>query len=168
MISHCENMRYRFAVLDGPAPANDSITDVQVYRQSFDTRYAALYHPWLLIPEPFPANLAQIRDFPIPPCGHMLGVYARTDIERGVHKAPANEVVRGIIGLNRRLEKAEQDILNPFPVNINVIRDFRKNNRGLRVWGGRCITSDPDWKYVNVRRLIMFIEDSIEKAEDGG
>ena len=94
----------------------------------------------------------------------MLGIYARTDIERGVHKAPANEVVRGIIGLRRKVNKEQQDILNPYPVNINVIRDFRDNNRGIRVWGGRVITSDPDWKYVNVRRLLIFIEASIDRG----
>ena len=94
----------------------------------------------------------------------MVGIYARTDIERGVHKAPANEVVRGIIGLQRMLNKEQQDILNPYPVNINVIRDFRDNNRGIRVFGGRVITSDSDWKYVNVRRLLIFIEDSIDRG----
>ena len=94
----------------------------------------------------------------------MLGIYARTDIERGVHKAPANEVVRGIIGLQRLLNKSEHDILNPYPVNINVIRDFRNDSRGIRVYGGRVITSDPDWKYVNVRRLLIFIEASINRG----
>jgi phage tail sheath protein FI len=81
-----------------------------------------------------------------------------------VHKAPANEVVRGITGLRRKVNKEEQDILNPYPVNINVIRDFRDNNRGIRVYGGRVITSDPDWKYVNVRRLMIFIEASLERG----
>jgi phage tail sheath protein FI len=116
----------------------------------------------VLIPDPFPANPNNIADFPIPPAGHIQGVYARTDIDRGVHKAPANEVVRGILGLQRIINKGEQDILNPYPVNINVIRDFRPNNRGIRVWGGRVITSDSDFKYVNVRRLLIFIEKSID------
>ncbi len=164
LINHCELMRYRFAVLDGERPPNDTLTDVQTQRQQFDTKYAALYHPWLLIPDPFPTNLANIADYPVPPSGHTIGVYARTDIERGVHKAPANEVVRGILGLQRILNKEQQDILNPFPVNINVIRDFRENNRGIRVWGGRVITSDSDWKYVNVRRLLIFIENSIDRG----
>jgi phage tail sheath protein FI len=164
LISHCELMRYRFAVLDGPRPPQDTLSDVQTQRQQFDTKYAALYHPWLLIPDPYPANLSQIADFPIPPAGHMVGIYARTDIERGVHKAPANEVVRGITGLQRILNKEQHDILNPYPVNINVIRDFRDNNRGIRVYGGRVITSDSDWKYVNVRRLLIFIEASIDRG----
>ena len=105
LINHCELMRYRFAVLDGPRPPQDTLSDVQNQRQQFDTKYAALYHPWLLIPDPFPVNLGKVVDYPIPPAGHMVGIYARTDIERGVHKAPANEVVRGITGLQRMLNK---------------------------------------------------------------
>jgi phage tail sheath protein FI len=81
-----------------------------------------------------------------------------------VHKAPANEVVRGIIGLRQQLSKREQDVLNPGPTNINVIRDFRRDNRAIRSYGGRVITSDPDWKYVNVRRLLIFIEASIDRG----
>jgi hypothetical protein len=164
LINHCELMRYRFAVLDGPRPPQDTLADVQNQRQQFDTKYAALYHPWLLVPDPFPFSLSSAADIWIPPSGHIVGVYARTDIERGVHKAPANEVVRGITGLQRILNKEQQDILNPYPVNINVIRDFRDNNRGIRVYGGRVITSDSDWKYVNVRRLLIFIEASIDRG----
>jgi hypothetical protein len=162
VIDQCETLRYRFAVLDGPPPPDDSISDVQNLRQQFDTEYAALYHPWLLIEDPFPTNLQNIGMFPIPPSGNVMGVYARTDDTRGVHKAPANEVVNGIIGLQRILNKGEQDILNPFPVNINVIRDFRKDNRSIRIWGARNITSDPDWIYVNVRRLMIFLEQSMD------
>ncbi len=164
LISHCELMRYRFAVLDGNPPPNDSMASIQAQRQQFDTKYAALYHPWLVIPDPYPPSTTTVPDYPIPPSGHMLGIYARTDIERGVHKAPANEVVRGVIGLQRLLNKEQHDILNPYPVNINVIRDFRPNNRGIRVYGGRVITSDSDWKYVNVRRLLIFIEASIDRG----
>jgi len=164
VIDHCELLRYRFAVLDSTAEPTDTISDVQNQRQQFDTKYAALYYPWLAIPDPFPANLANVQQYPIPPSGHVIGVYARTDIERGVHKAPANETVSGIIGLRRKVNKEQQDILNPYPTNINVIRDFRENNRGIRVYGGRVITSDPDWKYVNVRRLTIFIEDSIDRG----
>jgi hypothetical protein len=164
LVDHCELMRYRFAVLDSRPEPTDTISDTQDQRQQFDTKYAALYYPWLSIPEPFSETLSVVRDYAIPPAGHVLGVYARTDIDRGVHKAPANEVVRGITGLRRKVNKEQQDILNPYPVNINVIRDFRDNNRGIRVYGGRVITSDPDWKYVNVRRLIIFIEASIERG----
>jgi phage tail sheath protein FI len=164
LVDHCELLRYRFAVLDSRPEPTDTITDTQDQRQQFDTKYAALYYPWLSIPDPFPEAPAPVPDYAIPPAGHVLGVYARTDIDRGVHKAPANEVVRGIVGLRRKVNKEQQDILNPYPVNINVIRDFRDNNRGIRVYGGRVITSDPDWKYVNVRRLLIFIEASIERG----
>jgi phage tail sheath protein FI len=164
LINHCEELRYRFAVLDGPAPEADEIADVQALRQRYDTKYAAVYHPWLLIPDPMPGNLATIQQVAIPPAGHVLGIYARTDVERGVHKAPANEVVRGITGLRRYLNKGEHDILNPYPVNVNVIRDFRPDNRAIRVWGARVVTSDPDFKYVNVRRLLIFLEKSIDRG----
>jgi phage tail sheath protein FI len=164
VIDHCEELRYRFAVLDGPAPADDTLVDVQNHRQQYDSHYAALYHPWLTIPDPFPSSPVIVRQYPIPPSGHMLGIYARVDNDRGVHKAPANEVVRGIVGLTRYFTKGEQDILNPYPVNINVVRDFRPNNRALRVWGARCITSDNEFKYVNVRRLLIFLEDSIDRG----
>ena len=164
VIDHCELKRYRFAVLDSAPEPNDTITDVQEQRQQFDTKYAALYYPWLAIPDPFPMNLANVQEYAVPPSGHMAGIYARIDVERGVHKAPANEVVRGIVNLRRRVNKEQQDILNPFPVNINVIRDFRDHNRGIRAYGGRVITSDSDWKYVNVRRLLIFIEASLDQG----
>ena len=162
LIAHCELLRYRYAVLDGVPPPDDSLADIQAQRQQFDSKYAALYHPWLLIPDPYPLSSGTVPDLPVPPSGHVLGVIARTDIERGVHKAPANEVVRGVIGLQRSLNKEQQDILNPFPLNINVIRDFRPNNRGIRVYGARNISSDPDWRYMSVRRLFIFIEASID------
>jgi uncharacterized protein len=164
VIDHCEESHYRFAVLDGPPPADDTVSDVQNHRQQFDSNYAALYHPWLTIADPFPSTPVLVRQYPIPPSGHVLGVMARVDNERGVHKAPANEVVRGIAGLTRYFTKGEQDILNPYPVNINLIRDFRPNNRALRIWGARCLTSDDEMKYVNVRRLLIFIEDSIDRG----
>jgi len=164
LIDHCELLRYRFAVLDAQGPSADTLDDIQAQRQQFDTKYAAFYHPWLTISDPFPTNLTSIAQFPIPPSGHVLGIYARTDDQRGVHKAPANEVVAGMTGLTRYLNQGEQEILNAYPVNIDVIRDFRANNRGIRVWGARCITSDSDWKYVNVRRLLIFIEDSLDRG----
>jgi phage tail sheath protein FI len=165
LIDQCEALRYRFAVLDAQGPlGDDSLDGVQTQRQQYDTKYAAFYHPWLTIPDPFPTNLAAVAQFPIPPSGHVLGIYARVDDARGVHKAPANEVVSAITGLTRYLNQAEQDILNPYPVNIDVIRDFRYTNRAIRVWGARVITSDPDWKYVNVRRLMIFLEYSIDRG----
>jgi hypothetical protein len=161
LIAHCENSLYRFAVLD-PTTPDASLSDIQAQRQAFDTKFAAIYYPWLSIPDPMPANLSAIKPFPIPPSGHVVGIYARVDEQRGVYKAPANEVVQGITDLTRKLYKGEQDILNPMPANINVIRDFRADGRSIRVWGARCITSDSEFMYVPVRRLLMFIEQSID------
>ncbi|MBN2440638.1 MAG: phage tail sheath subtilisin-like domain-containing protein [Spirochaetales bacterium] len=158
LITHCELLMDRFAILDLPS-GNNNIMDVEIFRRNYDTKYAALYYPWVKTWDPLTKT-----SILIPPSGHIAGIYARTDIERGVHKAPANAVVRGITGLEFIVNKGEQDILNPMPNNINVIRDFRKNGRGYRVWGARCITSDPDWKYINVRRLFIFIEESIEES----
>ncbi|MEH2455951.1 phage tail sheath family protein [Nostoc sp.] len=160
VINHCELMRYRFAVID--SLEKDGMAQVQVQRSNYDTKYAALYYPWLRIPDPFPDNPQVQGNVSIPPSGHVMGIYARSDIERGVYKAPANEVIRGIADLEVKLMKEQQDILNPR--NINVLRNFRENNRGLRVWGARRLSSDPDWKYVNVRRLFIFIENSIDRG----
>ena len=160
LITHCELMKYRFAVLD--SQRGDGIAEVQEQRGLYDTKYAALYYPWLRIPDPFPDNPQLRGTVLIPPSGHVIGIYARSDIDRGVHKAPANEVIRGISDLEFKLMKEEQDILNPR--NINVLRNFREDNRGLRVWGARTLSSDPDWKYINVRRLFIFIEKSIDRG----
>lgn len=162
MIEHCETLRYRFAILD-PAPKSlvpavgADLNDIQNQRNQFDTKYAALYYPRIVI-----ESLLTSTNIAIAPSGHIAGVYARVDDQRGPHKAPANEIISGIVDLETIVNKFEQEILNPDPVNINVNRDFRAQQRGLRVWGARCITSDPQWKYVNVRRLFMFIERSIE------
>lgn len=160
LITHCELMKYRFAVLD--SQQGDRLAEVQEQRGLYDTKYAALYYPWLRIPDPFPDNPQVRGTVLIPPSGHAIGIYARSDIERGVHKAPANEVIRGISDLEFKLMKEEQDILNPR--NINVLRNFREDNRGLRVWGARTLSSDSDWKYINVRRLFIFIEKSIDRG----
>ena len=107
----------------------------------------------------------------VPPGGHVVGVYAGTDIARGVHKAPANVDLRGIVtrdlpGDRKPLEylvnKRQQDILNP--KGINVFRDFRADRRGIRVWGARTLSADAQWKYVNVRRLFIFVEESIDEG----
>jgi phage tail sheath protein FI len=160
LIDFCETSKYLFAVLD-PIYPDSAIADIQTQRQAFDTKYAAFYYPWLTIPDPMPANLALVPDFPLPPSGHVIGVYARVDDSRGVFKAPANEVVQGITGLTRTLVQGDQDVLNPAPNNINVIRDFRPQGRGIRIWGARVITSDDNYKYVPVRRLLIFIEQSL-------
>jgi phage tail sheath protein FI len=162
LITHCELLRYRFAILD-PAPKSSNnapdMNDIRNQRNLFDTKYAALYYPRIVITDPLNGNTVAI-----PPSGHMAGIYARSDEQRGVHKAPANEVIGGITDLELMLSKGEQDILNPEPVNVNVLRDFRRQGRGLRVWGARCITSDTSWKYINVRRLFIFLEKSLEEG----
>jgi hypothetical protein len=155
LLSHCAYMRYRFAVLD--SEANARMADVQTQRSLYDTTYGTLYYPWLTISDSFGRNGDVLH---IPPSGHVAGVYARTDVQRGVHKAPANEVVMGIRDLQVRLTKGEQDILNP--KHINCIRDFRDMNRALRIWGARTLSSDPEWKYINVRRLFLMVEKTIE------
>ena len=160
LLNHCELMRYRFAVLD--SEVNSSLAEVQDQRSLYDSRYGALYYPWLRISDPFPENPRIPSLISLPPSGHMMGIYARTDIDRGVHKAPANELIRGITNLELKLTKEEQDVLNPN--HVNVLRNFRDNNRGLRVWGARSLASDPIWRYVNVRRLFIFIENSIDRG----
>jgi uncharacterized protein len=155
LIDHCDGMRYRFAVLDTPLGA--SLQAARSHRQNYDTTRAGVYYPALEIADRF--GVPGERRV-IPPSGHVLGVYARTDITRGVHKAPANEVVRGVLAFDQKLDKAAQDILNP--LNLNCLRDFRTDNRGLRVYGARVATSDPEWRYVNVRRLFLFIEQSLD------
>jgi uncharacterized protein len=155
LVNHCEVMRYRFAVLE--VPLQSTLAQARGHRQNFDSDRAAVYYPGLVIPDSF-GNPGDRRI--IPSSGHMLGVIARTDIIRGVHKAPANEVVRGILGFETKLTKGEQDILNP--INLNCYRDFREENRGLRIYGGRVATSNPEFRYVNVRRLMLFIEQSLD------
>ncbi|QHI72583.1 phage tail sheath family protein [Aminipila terrae] len=152
LTAHCENLGSRFAVLDIPRESK-KIDDVIAHRDIFDSNYAALYHPWLEIFDPLDK-----KNIVIPPSGSILGIYARSDNTRGVHKAPANEVVRACVGLDCQFNKGEQDILNP--KGVNLIRAFA--GQGIRVWGARTASSDPSWKYINVRRLFIFIEESIK------
>lgn len=146
---HCEKMKDRFAILQADSGPIDKD------EPKLDSKYAALYYPWIKIIDPLTGNKKEV-----PPGGHIAGVYARSDTERGVHKAPANEVVRGVQELKFNLTKAEQDMLNP--KGVNCIRAFP--GRGIRVWGARTISSDPLWKYLNVRRLFLYVEESIEKG----
>jgi len=150
-------MRYRIAVLD--SAANARLGDVQTQRQQFDSTRGALYYPWLVVADPF----GRVGDrLAVPPSGHVCGAFAGTDTERGVHKAPANVVVRNILGLQANVTTGEQEILNPR--GINVIRDFSSLGRSRRIWGARTVTSDAEWIYVPVRRLFLFIEKSIERG----
>jgi phage tail sheath protein FI len=162
LITQCELLKYRFAILD-PAQSSSggapSMTDIQTQRNQFDTKYAAIYYPRVMVVDPLTD-----ADIPIPPSGHMAGIYAATDDSRGVWKAPANVVIDGIKALETKLSKGDQDILNPEPRNINALRDFTAQGRGLRVYGARCITSDEAWKYINVRRLFIFIEASLDQG----
>lgn len=151
VVEHCELMKDRFAIIQ-TAQSADPIGNLL---PPTDSKYAAIYYPWIKIIDPL-TNISKL----VPPGGHMAGVYARSDTERGVHKAPANEKMRGVTGLQFPITKGDQEILNPR--GINCIRAFR--GRGIRVWGARTISSDPLWKYINVRRLFLFLEESIEEG----
>lgn len=152
LVAHCENLGSRFAILDIPREAK-KVQDVIAHRDMFDSSYAALYHPWLEVFDPLDK-----KNMALPPSGSMAGIFARSDNTRGVHKAPANEVVRACVGLDCQFNKGEQDILNPR--GVNLIRVFP--GQGIRVWGARTASSDGSWKYVNVRRLFIFIEETIK------
>jgi phage tail sheath protein FI len=149
LIDHCKLMRYRFAVLDTPPHLNAQ--QAKEWREflNFDSDYAALYYPWLIVPDLGGSGSTKA----VPPSGHMVGIYNRSDSERGVHKAPANEV-----GVEFNISKGEQDVLNP--IGVNCIRSFP--GRGLRVWGARTLSSNAAWRYVNVRRLFITVEASMD------
>jgi phage tail sheath protein FI len=159
LIDQCELLMDRFAVLDPVAGASNgpaTLSQIEAQRNLYDTKYAALYYPRIVIADP--VNTGQTRT--VAPSGHILGIYSRVDETRGVHKAPANEVVRGIVDVETAVSKGMQEILNP--LNINVIRDLRSMQRGIRVYGARCATSDSEWNYINVRRLFIFLEESLD------
>lgn len=151
LIAHCENTKSRFAVLDVPRDAA-KVADVLKHRDMYDSDYAAMYHPWLEVFDPLDK-----KNTYLPPSGAMIGIYARTDNTRGVFKAPANETVSGVVGLCTIYGKGEQDILNP--KGVNLVRSF--TGQGIRVWGARTVSSNSLWKYINVRRLFIFLEESI-------
>jgi phage tail sheath protein FI len=153
LIAHCELMGDRVAVIDPPPGLN--ARDVRVWRQEtagYDSKYAAVYYPWIKVFDP-----ATGQSRMVPPSGHISGIWARNDAERGVHKAPANEVVRGAVDLENQITRGEQDLLNP--IGVNCIRAFP--GRGIRVWGARTLSSDPAWRYINIRRYFNYLEESI-------
>jgi Bacteriophage tail sheath protein len=153
MIAHCELMADRVAILDPPPSLNaQQIKDWRVNEAGYDSKYATLYWPRLKVMDP-----TKGKAIFVPPSGHMAGVWARNDDTRGVHKAPANEVVRGAISLELNITKGEHDQLNP--IAVNCVRSFP--GQGIRVWGARTLSSDPEWRYLNVRRLFNFVEESI-------
>jgi phage tail sheath protein FI len=153
MIAHCELMSDRVAILDPPPRLNaQRLREWRMDQAGYDSKYAALYWPWVKVLDP-----ASGKPTMMPPSGAMAGIWARTDSTRGVHKAPANEIVRGAISLELDITKGEHDTLNP--VGVNCIRAFP--GQGIRVWGARTLSSDPEWRYLNVRRLFNFVEKSI-------
>jgi phage tail sheath protein FI len=153
LIAHCEQMGDRIAVLDPPPGLTpQALRAWRLDEAGYDSRYAALYYPWIEVFDPVSG-----RTVAVPPSGHVAGVWARSDAERGVHKAPANEVIRGAVNLDIQLSKGEQDLLNP--IGVNCVRAFP--GRGIRIWGARTLSSDPAWRYLNVRRLFNYLEESI-------
>jgi uncharacterized protein len=152
-IAQCERRKDRFAIVSSAI----GLGDVSQLKPPRDTSWAAFYCPWIDVHDPLTG-----RTLRIPPTGHIAGVIARVDEERGVHKAPANEELRGVTGLEFSITDTTQDVLNPR--GVNAIRDFRAAGRGIRVWGARTMSSDSEWKYVNVRRFLTFLEASIDKG----
>lgn len=152
LVAHCQNLASRFAVLDMPL-AMAKPQELLTHREMIDSDYAAMYHPWIQV-----YDMAARKPAYIPPSGAVCGIYARSDATRGVHKAPANEVVNNAMGLSCLYNKGEQDLLNP--AGVNLIRALP--GQGIRVWGGRTCSSNSLWKYVNVRRLFIFLEETIK------
>lgn len=154
VLDHCENMEDRFAILDGQRVSTFTPDDIQGGVR--DSNYAALYFPWISVFDPVSKG-----NIFVAPSGHMAGIYARVDDERGVHKAPANVVIRGAVNVESRLSKSDHDGLNP--AGINVIRAFDGN---ITVWGARTLGGDAntEWKYINVRRLFLFLRESIDEG----
>jgi uncharacterized protein len=156
MLDHAQNMGNRVAILDSPPGMTpQQIRDWRMKEVNYDSKYAALYYPWIKVADPVSGGSIMV-----PPCGHMAGIWARSDGQRGVHKAPANEVIAGCIGLEYQTTSSEQAILNP--EGVNVIRTFP--GRGIRVWGARTLSSDPSWRYLNVRRLFNYVEESLMRG----
>jgi hypothetical protein len=157
VVEQCERLRDRFAVLDAPAPGpqplEDGVAQARSWRMRFDTEFAALYFPWLHLPDPGVTR-------PVPPCGHVAGLYARLDIAEGVHRAPANGELRWVDDVTLDVDDALQGVLDP--ESVNAIRAFP--GRGIRVFGARTLSSDPTWRHVSVRRLLSMIEESVEEG----
>jgi uncharacterized protein len=160
LISHAERDKYCIAVLDTPSKLTPQ--GAREARSRIDTTYAALYYPWITVSNPLwkPGNNQAPKEINVPPSGFIAGIYARTDVNRGVWKAPANEVVRGAIRFEREINHGQQEMLNP--EGINCLRFFF--GRGYRVWGARTASSDPEWKYVNIRRYFIYLEHSIDRS----
>lgn len=156
LLDHCENefLQDRFAILDGRRTSD--LTKAAIQGGVRDSSYGAIYYPWIEVFDPA-ANANRM----VPPSGHLAGIYARVDSARGVHKAPANEVIRGALGVETLVSKAGQAGLNP--EDINVIRRFDGN---VTVWGAHTLAGkeDAEWRYINVRRLFLFLRESIDEG----
>jgi hypothetical protein len=153
MLTHCEKMGDRVALLDTPPGLSaQQVGEWRTDKVRYDSKFGTLYWPWIRIFDPVAGEGRYV-----PPSGHVAGVWARSDEERGVHKAPANEVLRGVLALELAITKDEHGQLNP--AGINCIRAFA--GRGIRIWGARTLSSDPAWRYLNVRRLFNYVEESI-------
>jgi phage tail sheath protein FI len=153
MVSHCELMGNRMAILDTPAGLNaQQASEWRETTTNFDSKFAVLYWPWIQTFDPTVGH-----DVYFPPSGHLSGLWSRNDDTRGVFKAPANEVIQGATGLELAVTRGEMDMLNP--MGVNSIKSFP--GRGIRVWGGRTLSSDAEWRYVNVRRYFNYLEESI-------
>jgi phage tail sheath protein FI len=156
LIGHCERQGNRMAILD--APPGMTPQQVREWRSDvamYDSAFAAMYYPWIRVENPIGTNGQS--EVLIPPSGHIAGVWSRTDDTRGVWKAPANDTIRGCLDVERSITKNEQALLNP--IGINCIRPF--GTRGIRIWGARTLSSDSDWRYINVRRLFNMVETTI-------
>ncbi|WP_295886926.1 phage tail sheath subtilisin-like domain-containing protein [uncultured Thiohalocapsa sp.] len=152
MQAHCRRMRYRIGIVD--AQEGMALSEVREFAGNFDDSRLALYYPWVVTADP----TGRRPTITVPPGGFIAGVYANTDVTRGVHKAPANEVVIGALRFAQDINQFQQELLNPN--GINCLRSFP--GRGHRVWGGRTLSSDPEWQYVNVRRYFLYLERSID------
>ncbi|MCE1204360.1 MAG: phage tail sheath subtilisin-like domain-containing protein [Holophagaceae bacterium] len=150
---------YRFAVLDAPPAC--TLSDIRGIRSRLDSSHAALYYPWVTVANPLAGTSSkQPATLDLPPSGFLCGIYAATDLARSVSKAPANAVIVGALGLEQAITLGQQEILNP--EGINCLRFFE--GRGNLVWGARTVSSDPEWKYLNVRRYFNYLEGSIDRG----
>ncbi|MDJ0621400.1 MAG: phage tail sheath subtilisin-like domain-containing protein [Desulfocapsaceae bacterium] len=154
MQKHCRKMKYRVGIVDSREAM--SLSEVREFRSNFDDSRLALYYPWVVAADPRGVT----PTVNLPPAGFIAGVYANTDVTRGVHKPPANEPVIGALRFAQDINRFQQELLNPN--GINCLRSFP--GRGHRVWGGRTLSSDPEWKYLNVRRYFLYLERSIDKS----
>lgn len=155
IVDHCELMRYRFAILDTPPSLDAEEVQEWLAYINIDSSYAGLYYPWVEV-----ADLVNGGTKLVPPSAHVAGAYNRVDSERGVHKAPANEILRGVVSLETIISRREQDFLNP--KGINCIRPFP--GRGIRIWGARTLSSDGSWRYINVRRVFIYVAASLDQG----